>query len=86
MSSGAIAGPIVTLDKRTLYLNDLTLIGCTAWEEPVFPDLVTYIHAGEIRPLVAARFPLAQIADAQRAFLKKDRVGAFVLIPPQPEG
>lgn len=30
VSSGAIAGPLVTLDMRTFYLKDLTLIGCTA--------------------------------------------------------
>ena len=35
-SSGAIAGPLVTLDMRDFYLKDLTLIGCTAWDEPVF--------------------------------------------------
>jgi len=86
VSSGAIAGPIVTLDKRTFYLNDLTLIGCTAWDEPVFPDLVSYLEAGQIRPLVAATFPLAQIAVAQREFLRKAHVGAFVLIPPAPQG
>jgi len=29
VTSGAIAGPIVELDLRTLYLKDLTLIGST---------------------------------------------------------
>jgi NADPH:quinone reductase-like Zn-dependent oxidoreductase len=84
VSSGAIAGPLVTLDKRTVYLNDLTLIGCTAWDEPVFPDLVSYIEAGQLRPLVATTFPLEQIAAAQSEFLRKTHVGAFVLIPPSP--
>ncbi|MCP5095279.1 MAG: zinc-binding dehydrogenase [Chloroflexi bacterium] len=42
-SSGAIGGPMVTMDMRTFYLKDLTLIGCTAWDEPVFPNLVGYI-------------------------------------------
>jgi len=42
VSSGAIGGPIVTLDKRTFYLKDLTLMGCTAWDEPVFPALVSF--------------------------------------------
>ncbi len=82
VSSGAIAGPIVAFDKRTLYLNDLTLIGCTAWDEPVFPDLVSYIEAGELSPRVAASFPLERIASAQTEFLRKAHVGAFVLIPP----
>ena len=81
-SSGAIAGPLVTLDMRTFYLKDLNLIGCTAWDEPVFPNLVSYIERGEIRPLVARTFPLEEIVQAQIEFLKKKHVGKFVLIPP----
>lgn len=84
VSSGAIAGPLVQLDMRTLYLKDLRLIGCTAWDEPVFPALVSYIERGEIRPLLARTFPLNQIALAQQAFLEKKHVGKFVLLPPQP--
>ncbi|MEI6727344.1 MAG: zinc-binding dehydrogenase, partial [Actinomycetes bacterium] len=84
VTSGAIAGPIVSFDKRTLYLNDLALIGCTAWDEPVFPDLVSYIEAGQLNPLVAATFPLEHIAAAQSEFLRKAHVGAFILIPPPP--
>jgi NADPH:quinone reductase-like Zn-dependent oxidoreductase len=85
-SSGAIAGPLVAFDKRTFYLRDLTLIGCTAWDEPVFPALVSYIERGEVRPLVAKTFPLERIADAQREFLEKRHVGNFVLEPPPVEG
>lgn len=83
-SSGAIGGPLVALDMRTFYLKDLTLIGCTAWDEPVFPNLIAYIEGGELRPLVAKTFPLEQIAEAQREFLEKNHVGKFVLIPPAP--
>jgi NADPH:quinone reductase-like Zn-dependent oxidoreductase len=81
-SSGAIGGPMVELDMRDFYLKDLTLIGCTAWDEPVFPNLIGYIERGEIRPLLAKTFPLEQIADAQREFTEKKHVGKFVLIPP----
>jgi NADPH:quinone reductase-like Zn-dependent oxidoreductase len=81
-SSGAIAGPIVELDMRKVYLKDLTLIGCTAWDEPVFPNLVSYIERGEIRPLLESTYPLAQIATAQRDFGEKSHVGKLVLIPP----
>ncbi|MBW0146273.1 alcohol dehydrogenase family protein [Marinobacter sp. CAU 1620] len=82
-SSGAIAGPITTLDMRDFYLKDLTLIGCTAWDEPVFSNLIGYIENGEIRPLVAKVFDLKDIAAAQEEFLKKTHVGNFVLVPPQ---
>lgn len=82
-SSGAIAGPIVELDMRTFYLKDLTLVGCTAWDEPVFPNLISYIEKNEIRPLVAKTFPLDQIVQAQQEFTEKKHVGKFVLIPPE---
>jgi NADPH:quinone reductase-like Zn-dependent oxidoreductase len=83
VSSGAIGGPLVTLDMRTFYLKDLSLIGCTAWDEPVFPNLISYIERDELRPLVAKTFPLERIADAQGEFLLKKHVGNFVLIPPE---
>ena len=81
-SSGAIAGPLVSLDMRDMYLKDISLIGTTAWDETVFPDLIRYIEAGEIRPLLARTFPLSDIVAAQTAFSRKDHVGNFVLIPP----
>jgi NADPH:quinone reductase-like Zn-dependent oxidoreductase len=81
-SSGAIGGPLVTFDMRDFYLKDLTLIGCTAWDKPVFPNLISYIEKGEIRPLLAREFPLDQIVEAQRAFAEKKHIGKFVLIPP----
>ncbi len=86
VSSGAIAGPIVDLDMRDMYLKDITLIGCTAWDAPVFPDLVSYIERGEIRPILARSYPLEQIAEAQQDFLKKTHFGNFVLIPPAEQG
>ena len=37
---GAIAGPIVSLDVRTLYLKNLSFFGCTFQEDIVFKNLV----------------------------------------------
>jgi len=82
VSSGAIGGPIVELDMRVFYLKDLTLIGCTGWDEPVFPNVISYIERGEISPLLARTYPLERIVAAQQEFLKKAHVGNFVLIPP----
>ena len=81
-SSGAIGGPMVSLDLRTMYLKDVTLIGCTAWDEPVFPSLISYIETNALRPLVAKTFALSEIVVAQQEFLEKNHVGKFVLIPP----
>lgn len=80
--AGAIAGPIVTLDVRTLYLKDLTLHGCTMQEPVVFRNLVGYISRGEIRPVVAKTYPLQDIVKAQQDFLAKTFTGKLVLVPP----
>jgi len=77
--SGAIAGPLVELDVRTLYLKDLTFLGCTKLSPEVFGNLVAHIENGDISPLVAQTFPLSQIVQAQKKFLKKDFTGKLVL-------
>lgn len=80
--SGAIAGPLAEIDLRTLYLKDLTLYGATFQEDEVFENLVSYIEAGRIRPVVARTYPLKDIVQAQKDFLAKAHVGKLVLIPP----
>jgi NADPH:quinone reductase-like Zn-dependent oxidoreductase len=82
VTSGAIAGPAVTLDKRTLYLRDLSILGCTAWDETVFPSLVARLERQELRPVAAATFSLECIAVAQTEFMEKRHVGSYVLVPP----
>jgi len=77
--SGAIAGPLVELDLRTLYLKDLRLIGCTIPEADVFPRLVQIIENREIEPVIDRSYPLEDIAAAQQRFLEKRHVGKIVL-------
>jgi NADPH:quinone reductase-like Zn-dependent oxidoreductase len=81
-SAGAIAGPVVDLDLRTLYLKDLTLLGCTFQEDRIFDQLVGYIERGEIAPVVAQTFALRDIGLAQQAFEAKNFVGKIVLLAP----
>ena len=80
-SSGAIAGPVVALDMRDMYLKDITLFGSTAWDEAVFPNLISYIENKEIKPLLAKTFALKDIAKAQEEFSQKSHIGNFVLVP-----
>ena len=79
VTAGAIAGPIVSLDVRTLYLKDLTFYGCTYQPTEVFKNLIKYIENDEIKPLVAKTFPLEKIVDAQKEFLSKKFIGKIVL-------
>lgn len=77
--SGAIAGPNVTLDVRTLYLKDLSFFGCTALEPDVFANLIHLIERKAIKPLVAKSYPLQDIAQAQTDFVEKNHIGKLVL-------
>ncbi len=77
--SGAIAGPIVELDLRTFYLRDLSFTGATIVPSGVFGHLVAYIERGEIKPLLAARYPLRDLVKAQEAFIAKRHVGNIVV-------
>lgn len=77
--AGAIAGPLVELDLRTLYLKDLSLFGCTVLEPEVFNNLIRHIEIGTIMPVVARSFALEEIRDAQTLFLEKQHVGKIVL-------
>lgn len=81
--AGAIAGPIVELDVRTVYLKDISIFGCTFQDDAVFQSVVSYVERGEIRPVVAKTYPLKDIVKAQEDFLSKRHAGNLVLIPPQ---
>ena len=81
VTSGAIAGPMVDLDLRTLYLKDLSLYGSTVIPPHIFRDLIGYIERGEVKPQLAATYPLADLHTAQTAFIDKRHVGNIVVTP-----
>lgn len=81
VASGAIAGPIVELDLRTVYLKDLEMHGATVMPLGIFEKLVGYIEDGEIQPLLAKTFPISEIKLAQEEFLTKKHIGNFVILP-----
>jgi len=80
VTSGAIAGAITTLDVRTLYLHDLTLLGSTVVRLGTFDDLIGYINNDEIAPALAASYPLSELKTAQQAFIDKKHVGNIVVV------
>ena len=79
--SGAIAGPMVDFDLRTFYLRDLTFTGSTVIDPSVMPNLVRYIEAKEIKPVLAATYDLRDLHAAQTAFIAKEHTGNIVVVP-----
>ncbi|WP_019970436.1 alcohol dehydrogenase family protein [Mycobacterium sp. 141] len=83
--AGAIGGPLAEIDLRTVYLNDLSLFGCTFQEDAVVENIVRYINEGKLKPLVSKTYPLSEIHQAQEDFIAKKYPGKLVLIPPPVE-
>ena len=83
VTCGAVAGPVVELDLRTLYLHRRRLIGSTMHTPAQFRRLVDDARHGRLDPHIARTYPLADIHLAQAALVAGDAVGKLVLIPPR---
>lgn len=79
--AGAIAGPLVETDLRTVYLKQLRLIGSSFGSHDDFAQLVAHVRNGELSPLLAGTYPLRELHAAQEAFLAKDFFGKLVVLP-----
>jgi NADPH:quinone reductase-like Zn-dependent oxidoreductase len=77
--SGAVAGPHVPLDLRTLYLRDLLLAGTAVQPPGLFARLVDHVERGDIVPAVSAVYRFDEVREAQAAFLERQHVGKIVL-------
>jgi NADPH:quinone reductase-like Zn-dependent oxidoreductase len=80
-TAGAIAGPIVQLDLRTMYLKQLELHGSSQGSRADFRRLIGYIESGKIRPLVGGTYRLSDFHRAQSDFMAKNFVGKLVVVP-----
>lgn len=78
-SSGAIAGPMIDFDLRALVYKDLQMTGATIVPPGTMARLVHLIERGLIKPSLAARFDLADLHQAQTAFMAKQYSGNIVV-------
>lgn len=76
---GAVAGPIATLDLRTLYLKHLELLGSTLGSRENFDELIILINTKKVAPMIGGVFPLNEIHLAQDSFREKNYVGNIVI-------
>ena len=79
--AGAIAGPVVPLDLRTVYLKHLELHGSSQGSRAAFSNLLGYIRTGKVQPLLDRVYALSQIHQAQQDFISKRFFGKLVVVP-----
>ncbi|MEV8047190.1 zinc-binding dehydrogenase [Streptomyces griseoluteus] len=79
--AGALGGYTVTFDARRLYLRNAQIIGSAMHTPAHFDLLMDLARQGEVTPVIAARFPLDQAAQAQEELARRAHVGKIVLHP-----
>jgi NADPH:quinone reductase-like Zn-dependent oxidoreductase len=80
-TAGAIGGPVVQLDLRTMYLKQLALHGSSQGTRGDFRRILRYIEEGRIKPLVGGVYRLSEFHKAQTDFMAKGFVGKLVVVP-----
>ncbi len=79
--AGAVAGPVIELDLRRLYLRSISLLGSTMHTPDQFGVLVAAANAGGVMPVVARTFPLEAVREAHEEFERRAHVGKLILLP-----
>jgi alcohol dehydrogenase len=82
VTAGAVAGAVVSVDWRQLYLRQLSLLGVTMGSASDAQTIVHHIEAGRLQPLLAGTFALQNMAQAQQVFERRTHVGSLVIVPP----
>lgn len=79
--AGALDGWAVDIDVRRLYLANLSLVGSTMHTPQIFDHLVEIARRGEVKPVVAATFPLSEVREAQEQLARRRHVGKLIVVP-----
>ncbi|MEV0263979.1 zinc-binding dehydrogenase [Streptomyces sp. NPDC050617] len=79
--AGALGGYGVTFDVRRLYLHNAQVIGSAMHTPAHFGLLMDLARRADVRPVIAAAFPLDQAARAQEELSRRGHVGKIVLHP-----
>lgn len=77
--AGAISDPLVSLDLRDIYMNQIKIIGSSLGTSKEFSNLIHHIETGKIKPLLARTFHMDELITAQKFFKIKNFFGKIVV-------
>ncbi len=76
---GNTSGPLAEVDLRYIFGKHISIIGSTMAPHSDFVAVMQLIFAGKLKPVIGARFPLEQAADAHRLMEAGNVFGKIVL-------
>jgi len=81
VSFGATTGPAAEVNIRTVFWNQISILGTTMGSPREFTAMLHLYEAGRLKPIVDRVFPLRQTAEAHRRMDAGDQFGKLVLVP-----
>lgn len=79
LTVGNTSGPVVQLDNRYMFGKHLSLIGSTMGPHSAFEEVMSFVFAGRLTPVIDTVYPLAQGLTALRRLEAGDVTGKLVL-------
>lgn len=76
---GATSGSGASLEIRTFYHKQISLMGTTMGSPKEFADMLTAVDGGKIKPVVDRTFPLGEASAAHHRLEKHEQFGKIVL-------
>jgi NADPH:quinone reductase-like Zn-dependent oxidoreductase len=76
---GNTSGALAELDIRYIFSKHLSILGSTMSPHSDFVTVMNLVFSGKLKPIIGARFPLEQAADAQRTLTDGTVFGKVIL-------
>ncbi len=81
---GQLTGAFVRFNPAQLFLRDIALLSARSTSRAQLEDALGLVARGRVRPVIAARLPLAAAAEAHRMMERASPTGRILLCPGQP--
>lgn len=78
---GATTGRTTEVDIRSVFWNQLSILGTTMGSPREFAAMLSLYEAGRLKPVVDSTFPLREAPAAHRRMEEGKQFGKIVLIP-----
>lgn len=76
---GATADPTATIPLRAVFFKGLSILGSTMGRQAELREVLRFVEAGRLRPVVDRTFPLEKAPEAQRLLEERAQFGKVVL-------
>lgn len=78
---GELTGDAVTFNTARLFLKGVSLLSTTSTSRTQLADVIELVRARRLRPVITARFPLADAPRVHRLMVERKLAGRVLLIP-----